>query len=375
MQLARLNAIPRRTPVAYDPIQTGIDLAAAEDARRKSAQDFALGRQTQEQNVIDLARNALTQKEFERTTGEAEKGRGIRSNYIINREGALDLPIGVRSPEFSQEQRPATAPFGPMGQPAQRTPMETRSIIDLARINPDMAESFRTGNITERNAVEDRGRKIGAEDTKQIADFAKAAADVKNDQDTRAETKRHNQMVEGLQRMGILAKGAGGVVKKKILPSDKVIGLADETSGLNLMKSMKGKAPKGLNPVNAWIKSINPYDTEMQGFGQYLATAKQIIGKNLEGGVLRLEDEKKYEKILPKPSDTPRTRAIKEAQLSEMLINRRNEHINSLDQAGYDVEGQELSAMDENDEAILWALKNPNDPRAKQLFNDLDKGQ
>ncbi len=163
INLARLGTIraPEDDGFTYDPSDESRKIQLARDLRKKSAQDLQTGE-------IDLAAKALAQKELERTTREAEQGRGIKRDYIINREGALDLPIGVRSPEFSQEQRPATAPFGPMGQPAQRTPMEARTTIDLARINPDLSDSFRTGQISERQGVEDRTRKQGTEDRAQI---------------------------------------------------------------------------------------------------------------------------------------------------------------------------------------------------------------
>lgn len=374
--MARLRTINLAPEVNFDVADEYRLNEARREASKKNKLDLAIAAAAE--GDADIARKAAAKK------AEQEIGRqGVMRNYINDRENIGKINLGVVAPEYAPEQE-----FGPQVQNPSKSPnlapVERRARIDLAAINPDMSEGFRTGMDTERETVAGRNRLASAE-TRAVEDQGREAKKFendltqqgwKNDYDTRgqAETRRHNSVTETLQRMGILAKGEGKA-KGKILPSDKVISLADETSGLNLMKSMKGKAPKGLNPVNAWIKSINPYDTEMQGFNQYLATAKQIIGKNLEGGVLRLEDEKKYEKILPKPSDTPRTRAIKEAQLSEMLINRRNEHINSLANAGYDVEGQELSAMDENDEAILWAMKNPNDPRAKQLMSDLDGGR
>ncbi len=214
ISLARMGSIPRNDTDYYgDAVRLDDQSKAALALRRKAAQDLQAGE-------IDLAQKALAQKELERTTREAEQGRGIRRDFIVNREGALDLPVGVRVSEFSQEQRPANAPFGPMGQPAPRNPMESRSIIDLARVNPDMADQFRTGQITERNAVEDRGRKIGAEDTKQIADFAddNFRRETKNRELTNAEKQQiidNNQKWMALKIQGQNANTAATAAANK----------------------------------------------------------------------------------------------------------------------------------------------------------------
>lgn len=64
---------------------------------------------------------------------------------------------------------------------------------------------------------------------------------------------------------------------------------------------------------------------------------KQVIGKALEGGVLRKEDELKYAKILPTISDTPEVAASKLTGLRDALVQRRQTTLDSLADAGYDV--------------------------------------
>ena len=51
----------------------------------------------------------------------------------------------------------------------------------------------------------------------------------------------------------------------------------------------------GLTRVGSW--TFNIYDSH--------GRVKQVIGKSLEGGVLRREDEYKYVKILPTIQDPP----------------------------------------------------------------------
>jgi len=64
---------------------------------------------------------------------------------------------------------------------------------------------------------------------------------------------------------------------------------------------------------------------------------KQVIGKALEGGVLRKEDEAKYEKILPTIYDAPEVVKSKLHGLQSALTLRRETQLEALADAGYDV--------------------------------------
>jgi hypothetical protein len=63
---------------------------------------------------------------------------------------------------------------------------------------------------------------------------------------------------------------------------------------------------------------------------------KQVIGKALEGGVLRKEDEYKYEKILPTIGDVPSVVKSKLEGLEKAIKQRRQTLLESLSDAGYD---------------------------------------
>lgn len=84
--------------------------------------------------------------------------------------------------------------------------------------------------------------------------------------------------------------------------------------------------------------------TEITGWGsdakQKQATidrVKQVIGKALEGGVLRKEDEQKYEKILPTIYDPPELVQSKLDGLWKAIQTRRQTQLDSLSDAGYDI--------------------------------------
>ena len=187
INLARMGSIaPASDGFSYDPSDEARKIQIARDLRKKEQGDRLKAAQDLESGKIDLASKALAQRELERTTGEAEKARGIRSGFIVNREGALDVPVGIRSPEFVDNSRPSNAPFGPLGAPEPRNRVESQATIDLARVNPDFAEAFRTGNITERNSETDRKNKIAAEEQKGILAGAKNTAEIATEQSRKA---------------------------------------------------------------------------------------------------------------------------------------------------------------------------------------------
>jgi hypothetical protein len=85
--------------------------------------------------------------------------------------------------------------------------------------------------------------------------------------------------------------------------------------------------------------------TELTGWGtdakQKQATidrVKQVIGKALEGGVLRKEDEYKYEKILPTIGDPPAIVKTKLEGLWSAIQQRRGTTLDALQDAGYDTQ-------------------------------------
>lgn len=83
--------------------------------------------------------------------------------------------------------------------------------------------------------------------------------------------------------------------------------------------------------------------TELTGLGSdskqrqgTIDRVKQVIGKALEGGVLRKEDEAKYAKILPTIGDPPEVARSKMEGLRAALVQRRQTLIDALADAGYD---------------------------------------
>lgn len=108
---------------------------------------------------------------------------------------------------------------------------------------------------------------------------------------------------------------------------EQLRGLVQNASTLGFGKSPIVDRARGMNP-------LKDYDPESQAFEQHVAATKQIIGKGLEGGVLRKEDEVKYEKIIPKRGDLTETLIKKAEQLDALLENKARSEIEAYTQAG-----------------------------------------
>jgi len=130
----------------------------------------------------------------------------------------------------------------------------------------------------------------------------------------------------------------------KQLAESGVIGLTDIKASRitldNLSKSIEGRAGL-LGPIKGRFNKMNPYATEAQDLQGEIDAARQLIGRALEGGVLRKEDEEKYKKILPKMSDTPAVAKRKIENVYNLLEQKQNSATAGLSGSGYDVGGIE----------------------------------
>lgn len=90
----------------------------------------------------------------------------------------------------------------------------------------------------------------------------------------------------------------------------------------NLSDAISG-GKGSVGPISGRLRSSNPYDTSERVLQAQIDKTRQLVGKALEGGVLRKEDEEKYKKILPTTLDTKEVALAKiqnlQAQLSAKL--------------------------------------------------------
>lgn len=108
----------------------------------------------------------------------------------------------------------------------------------------------------------------------------------------------------------------------------------------NVEKALKENADL-FGPVGGRIGANNPYDLRSQNINSQVKATAQMIGKYMEGGVLRAEDIPKYAAMLPGLSDTPETAQNKINNVRALLTRKYNTDLESLQQGGYDVSGFE----------------------------------
>lgn len=121
--------------------------------------------------------------------------------------------------------------------------------------------------------------------------------------------------------------------------------IADFDTSLDDLATLKESLPKGSTGVAAQAGAALPnVVTELTGLGTVakqkqamIDRVRQVIGKALEGGVLRKEDEAKYEKILPTLKDSDDIVAAKLSGLESALQQRRGTLLEALESSGYDV--------------------------------------
>lgn len=129
-----------------------------------------------------------------------------------------------------------------------------------------------------------------------------------------------------------------------VLPPNQNVEITDISSARKQLRDLiTGAAESGFGEGNPYVERartspVNPLqllDPKAQKFKQLTAATKQIIGKGLEGGVLRKEDESKYDAIIPKPGDTTDILRAKAAQLDQLLNQKQQERISGFSSAGF----------------------------------------
>jgi hypothetical protein len=153
-----------------------------------------------------------------------------------------------------------------------------------------------------------------------------------------------NLTLKELQVQAAKDKAAGGnaLPKRRMLSSDvnRISELDTSLNDVNVLEQEIGTTGAS-SKIGALLPNVV---TEFTGWGTdakqrqaVIDRVKQVIGKALEGGVLRKEDEYKYVKILPTIGDPPAVARTKIAGLKAALELRRQTTLEALDDADFDV--------------------------------------
>lgn len=124
----------------------------------------------------------------------------------------------------------------------------------------------------------------------------------------------------------------------KPVSSATALQLADSSAALNMLGSLEKNITDNMDkfgPIAGFVTGFNKWDVVGQSVQASINATKQIVGKYLEGGVLRKEDEDKYGKILPKLTDTSDVALEKLKKVRELVNERISAQRAALESSGY----------------------------------------
>jgi hypothetical protein len=99
--------------------------------------------------------------------------------------------------------------------------------------------------------------------------------------------------------------------------------------------------------INSWYESIKN-SSQVKKFDSEKRAASQQFGRYMEGGVLRKEDEVKYEKMFPAIGDSYGVAQAKLETINSLLTRKYNSDISALQSQNKSTEGLELENKTKN---------------------------
>lgn len=130
---------------------------------------------------------------------------------------------------------------------------------------------------------------------------------------------------------------------------------ASAVTGLQSLKQTIQEAEKIIGPVAGWAK-LNPYDANIQQVQGKINLIRQRVGKALEGGVLRKEDEEKYKLILATVNDLPEVALSKIDNIIATLESDNARLLEFLRLGGFRVP-KSVGKQESNDDGVLDLTK------------------
>lgn len=134
--------------------------------------------------------------------------------------------------------------------------------------------------------------------------------------------------------------GGGFTGFGKSLSDTALVRVTDSENALTALQDLRATIEgneRFVGPLKG-LQALNPF-SEAKQIQAEIAAVRQRVGKALEGGVLRKEDEIKYKKILATINDTPATAISKIDFLVTSVTRDIESFINNQSAAGRNVEG------------------------------------
>jgi hypothetical protein len=233
-----------------------------------------------------------------------------------------------------------------LGQPYQEQPSKMKSIMQ---------------------SIADRMVYAGTPDTvlAQQAAQKQRGSEFQSEMDFKNRQLQQQKELKELELKGREEKASQG----KILPEGAIMKVTDYERGtreLSLLGEKLAKQSDVVGPISG-LQKFNPWATESRSLQADIDRVKQLVGKALEGGVLRKEDEEKYKKILAQITDTPQVAKHKIAEILRDINTNRNNYLNNLSRAGYNTKMFEGTKID-----LTKIMQEPN--QGNDLAGLINKG-
>lgn len=205
-----------------------------------------------------------------------------------------------------------------------------------AVISPDIVDAIKS--IESGDPLSSVARSL--QDKRRGAGFSKQELDALESAESRRTAKSNFKSTQDFK-----------VKESNRLSPNEVLKVEDGYAAYKSANELKDAMVNSMSlfgPLKGRAGALNPYDENAQSLNSAIYAAKQSIGKFLEGGVLRAEDEKKYEKMLPSISDSPSVAQTKLELIYKKLADKAAGYKTSLGRSGYDV-----SAFDELQKTMI----------------------
>ena len=318
---AAIRAIPLQTQALI--AQANLDSASGDVQSAQKKLEFAQGRVDtlfsvyskdaerewqQKQKLIDVVYDYATKAEqrklddkrlrderaFSERNDLISYGRDLAKAAIENGQAGIASQLMGLDPSSSNYQ----SDLARLGGMIKQKPIEISAGASL--IDPI------TGRVIATAPAKGTGGGAG-----QVSSITQAVIDNPNNYNGLTPTVK-GQVLAELQKEGydtsnLGEKGLSDTAIKELSQSQGAL------SSLNDLRSIVSINSDKLGPIRG-LAALNPWAKERQ-IQADIDRVRQVVGKALEGGVLRKEDEEKYKKILATITDVPETAVYKIDQL------------------------------------------------------------
>lgn len=308
--------------VQTTPIESTLPAFAAD--AKKSYESVFPGTTSQTGLIRDYLRFKGSEGSAEARKYAADSMREIEDMRLMTSLEKLDDELAAKA--GSDEQRRAIAELKAATQ---------ERIVNRKSATEQELERLRQSGRIELEQERQKGKIGKEEDYQSKLDYQKQRDKIRLDTASKLADLRIKQ---AKAKPGAKGAAPGG---GKQLPPGAIEKITTAKNGLRLARELQNEMQKYkdiFGPVSG-LRTVNPMDSRAQLLDAYIFKVRQVIGKAMEGGVLRKEDEVKYEKMMPRARDSWPVAQGKATLMSRHLSEDIQGWLNALKAQGYSIEG------------------------------------